>query len=276
VIGLSPSSSYYRPVSRAKRPTDAEIRSRLESLAVKFPGYGYRRMTAQLHAEGVRINHKRVLRIMREAGLLCKRKRRTVRTTDSAHELAVYPNLYRGVAPTGPNRVWVADITYVGLADGTWTYLAAILDAWSRKVVGWELGERLTGDLTIGALDRALAGRQPRAGCIHHSDRGVQYAAGAYTERLTETGFCISMSRAGNPYDNAKAESFFKTLKVEEVYLNEYWSVRDVRRGIGRFIDEVYNTERLHSALGYASPEQFERAFTHAHKAELSPSNSPA
>ena len=277
MMGLAPSSSYYRPTSKVRRPTDGEVRARLESLALKFSGYGYRRMTAQLRAEGLRINQKRVLRIMREAKLLCKRKRRTVRTTDSEHRLPVYPNLYQGVAPTGPNRAWVADLTYIGLAGGGWTYLAVVLDAWSRRVVGWELSERLTGGLTLGALERALAERRPEAGCIHHSDRGVQYAAREYVRRLDEAEFRISMSRTGNPYDNARAESFFKTLKIEEVYLNEYRSPGDARRSIGRFINKVYNTERLHSALGYTSPEQFERAFNnHTQRAELSPSNCPA
>ena len=259
-----------------RRPGDAEVRRRLESLALKFPRYGYRRMTAQLREEGLRINHKRVLRIMREAGLTCRRKRRTARTTDSRHALPVYPNLYRGCAPTAPNRTWVADITYVGLAGGEWTYLAAILDTCSRRVVGWELSPRLTGALTLGALDRALEARRPDPGCIHHSDRGVQYAARSYTDRLREAGLRISMSRPGNPYDNAHAESFFKTLKVEEVYLREYRSIGEARAQIGRFIDEVYNTKRLHSALGYTSPEQFEQALTHAHTADLSPANCPA
>jgi len=275
-MGLSPSSSYYRPRSAARGPSDAEIRRRLESLALKFPRYGYRRMTAQLRADGLRINHKRVLRIMREAGLTCRRKRRTSRTTDSRHGLPVYPNLYRGCDPTSPQRTWVADITYVGLAGGGWTYLAAILDACSRRVVGWKLSDRLTGGLALGALDRALEARQPEPGCIHHSDRGVQYAARGYTERLRQAGLQISMSRPGNPYDNAHAESFFKTLKVEEVYLREYRSIGEARAQIGKFIEDVYNTERLHSALGYTSPVQFERALTHAHTADLSPSNCPA
>ncbi len=242
---------------------------------MKYPRYGYRRMTVQLQAEGVQINGKRVLRIMREADLLCTQKRRAVGTTDSRHGLAVYPNLYRGQAPTVPNRVWVADITYVGLAGGGWTYLAAILDVCSRRVVGWELSHRLTGELTLAALDRALEARRPEPGCIHHSDRGVQYAAREYTERLAANGLRISMSRPGNPYDNAHAESFFKTLKVEEVYLKEYGSAEEARTEIGRFIENVYNTQRLHSALGYTSPSQFEQALTHTHTADPSPSNCP-
>lgn len=274
-MGLSPSSSYYRRRSSARCPGDAEIRKRLEALALKFPRYGYRRMTAQLRAEGLRINHKRVLRLMREAGLTCRRRRRTARTTDSRHSLTVYPNLYRGTAPTVPNRTWVADITYVGIAGGGWTYLATILDACSRRVVGWELADRLTGELTLGALDRALERRRPEPGCIHHSDRGVQYAAREYTERLRGAGFRISMSRPGNPYENAHAESFFKTLKVEEVYLREYRSIAEARSRIGTFIDEVYNAQRLHSALGYTSPEKFERALIHPHRTGLSPSKCP-
>jgi putative transposase len=276
VIGLSPSSAYYRPAETVKRPTDAEIRARLEALALVFTGYGYRRMTAQLHKEGMRVNRKRVLRIMREAGLLCRRKRRTTRTTDSGHSLPVFPNLYRGVVPRGPNRVWVADITYVGLAGGGWTYLAAVLDAWSRKVVGWEVSNRLDATLAIAALSRALDERRPDTGCIHHSDRGVQYAARDYVAHLEDRGFRISMSRTGNPYDNARAESFFKTLKIEEVYLREYVSIADVRRRIGKFIGEVYNRQRLHSALGYSSPEEFERAFIQSNRTELSPSFCPA
>lgn len=276
MIGLSSSSSYYRPAQTVRRPTDDEIRARLEALALGFTGYGYRRMTARLRRDGLVVNAKRVLRIMRAAGLLCRRKRRTTRTTDSGHSLPVYPNLYRGVVPTGPDRVWVADITYVGLAGGGWTYLAAVLDAWSRRVVGWEVSDRLDADLTLAAFDRALDVRRPPAGCIHHSDRGVQYAARDYVRRLDGHGFRISMSRTGNPYDNARAESFFKTLKVEEVYLREYVSIGDVRRRIGRFIEEVYNRERLHSALGYTSPEEFERAFIQSNRADLSPAFCPA
>lgn len=240
---------------------DADIRGRLEELALEFPRYGYRRMTAQLHQEGFRVNHKRVLRIMRQSQLLCKPKRRHVRTTESKHGLPVYPNLYRNKVPSGPNLVWVADVTYIRLPT-EFVFLAVLVDAWSRKVTGWALSRRLDAQLTCAALKAAITSRRPAAGCIHHSDQGVEYACRAYVSILNEHGFQISMSRRGNPYDNAQAESFLKTLKVEEVYLWDYRTFQAARERIEGFIEDVYNRKRLHSALGYRSPEQFEATIT--------------
>jgi len=253
-----PRSTYYYKsrVDEAKRKQDADICERLEELALRFPRYGYRRMTAQLKREDFRVNHKRVLRLMREADLLCRTKRLFVRSTDSDHPYPVYPNVYGDTIITGVDQVWVADITYIRLLNG-FVYLAVILDAYSRRVVGWALSRHIDATLTCAALRAAIAARNPYAGCIHHSDRGVQYAADDYIEILEEYGFTISMSRKGNPYDNAQAESFMKTLKVEEVYVSEYRTFADVKERIGEFIELIYNQERLHSAIGYVSPVEF-------------------
>lgn len=258
-MGLSHSTYYYRPRTPAagKQKADADVRDRIEQIALKFPRYGYRRMTAQLRREGLSANHKRVLRLMRESDLLVKCRRKRVFTTDSGHGLRVYPNLYRDVRPSAVNQVWVADITYIRLLL-EFVYLAVILDAFSRRVVGWALSRSLDASLTLGALQAALAHRKPPAGCIHHSDRGVQYACDDYVKRLAQAGMQISMGRRGNPYDNAQVESFFKTLKCEEVNLTEYRNFEQAIAGIGGFIERVYNTERLHSALGYVSPVEFE------------------
>src|SRR5258708_28757821 len=214
-------------------------------------------MTAQLGRLGVVVNHKRVLRIMREDNLLCLRKRHFVATTDSVHGLPVYPNLARGLHVDAINRLWVADITYIRLR-GEFIYLAVILDAYSRRVIGWELSRRIDTALTVGALKMALCARQVKSGLIHHSDTGVQYASIEYTTRLKEAGITISMSRRSNPYDNAQAESFMKTLKYEEVYLSDYANLTEARRSIAHFLDQVYNRERLHSRLKYVPPEEFE------------------
>jgi len=257
-MGLARSTYYYQPRSRqAKAAEDQRIVLRLEALAVTYPRYGYRRMTAQLRREGLMVNHKRVLRLMQEHCLIVKPRRRYQATTDSAHGLAVYPNLYSGKVFRGIDQAWVADITYVRLGQG-FIYLAVILDACSRLAVGWSLSRFIDAELTCTALRRALDLRDPGAGCIHHSDRGKQYAARDYTAILRERGFEISMSAKGNPYDNAQAESFMKTLKVEEVYLAEYLNATDAASRISEFIGEVYNKQRLHSALGYVPPAEFE------------------
>jgi putative transposase len=235
------------------------LRDAIERIALEFPGYGYRRVTAALRRDGWAVNHKRVLRVMRVESLLCQIKRRFVATTDARHGLATYPNLLAGLMLTGIDQAWVADITYVRLPT-TFVYLAAILDAYSRRCVGWELSRCIDTRLTLAALERALALRQPASGLVHHSDRGVQYASAAYVERLQACGARVSMSATGNPYDNAKAESFFKTLKREEVYLGEYRTYAEAEANIGRFIDDVYNTKRLHSSLGYRPPIEFEAA----------------
>ncbi len=258
-MGIPRSTYYYKSrMDQAKYREDMDIKDRLEELALRFPRYGYRRMTAQLNKEGFGVNHKRVLRLMHESDLLCRTKHRFVRTTDSDHPYPVYPNVYQEVTITGVDQVWVADITYIRLLHD-FVYLAVILDAYSRRVIGWALSRHIDTVLTCSALEAAIAQRNPSIGCIHHSDRGVQYAADNYIEILKEHGFTISMSRKGNPYDNAQAESFMKTLKVEEVYVSEYRTFREVKQRIGEFIELIYNRQRLHSALGYLSPVEFEQ-----------------
>jgi len=236
---------------------EMELRDRLQRLALEHPSYGYRRLTYLLRQQGFCVNRKRVLRLMRIDNLLVLRKRRFVLTTDSHHPFAIYPNLVPRLVVAGLDQLWVSDITYIRLRE-TFLYLAVVLDAFSRKVVGWELAETLEASLAVKALEKALTERKPAAGLVHHSDRGVQYASHEYVALLEKQGALISMSRKGNPYDNAKAESFMKTLKCEEVYLQEYRDAEHARASIGNFIEQVYNARRLHSALGYLSPEQFE------------------
>ena len=251
-------AGYYRFTNRCdQREKDMEIRDAIQKVAIEMPMYGYRRITAELQRSGWTVNHKRVLRITREDNLLCHRRRSFVRTTDSNHLLPVYPNLARDMTPSGVNQLWVSDITYIRLLY-EFVYLAVILDAFSRKVIGWALGRTLEAELAIEALWKAIRSGRIELGLVHHSDRGVQYASRAYTDLLVEHGIQISMSRRGNPYDNAKAESFMKTLKHEEVYRSEYVDMADARRQIGTFIESVYNRKRLHSALGYRSPVEFE------------------
>jgi transposase InsO family protein len=240
------------------RQADVALRDLIQQIALENRYYGYRRVTAELDHRGVAANHKRVLRLMRADNLLAVRKRRFVFTTDSQHGYAVYPNLAGRLKLTSVNQLWVADITYVRLRE-TFLYVAIVMDAYSRRVVGWELAEDLRAELALGALDRALADRPIVPGIVHHSDRGVQYCCHAYVEKLQAHGFAISMSRTGNPYDNAKAESFMKTLKTEEVYLRQYRDQEEARASIQSFIEEVYNRKRLHSALGYLAPDVFEQ-----------------
>ena len=254
-----PRSTYYARKQREseRAQADADLRDRLEELALDFPRYGYRRMTAQLRREEWTVNRKRVLRVMRESDLLCRIKHRFVRTTDSKHHFPIYPNLLRDFRPTAINQVWVADITYIRILTG-FAYLAAILDAYSRKVVGWALSRTLTAEMTCAALTAAYAARRPPKGLILHSDRGVQYACGDYVALAEGYGMRISMSRKGNPYDNPIAESFFKTLKTEEVYLMDVGTFGELSSRLPDFIDVVYNTKRLHSSLGYLPPVEFE------------------
>ena len=252
-------AGFYRHYTEHEpRAADVAVRDLIQRIVLESRGYGYRRVTAELARRGVVVNHKRVLRLMRLDNLLAVRKQRYVFTTDSRHTYAVYPNLAASLKLTGINQLWVADITYVRLRE-TFLYLAIVLDAYSRRVIGWELGEDLTADLALRALDRALADRALAPGIMHHSDRGVQYCCLAYVEKLQAHEFGISMSRTGNPYDNAKAESFMKTLKSEEVYLRQYRDQDDARASIQQFIEEVYNRKRLHSSLGYLPPEDFEQ-----------------
>lgn len=255
---VSRAGFYRRYEEHEPRQADVELRDLIQRIAVENRLYGYRRVTAELDHLGVPVNHKRVLRLMRADNLLAVRKQRYVLTTDSRHGYAVYSNLAARLTLTGINQLWVADITYVRLRE-IFLYLAILMDAYSRRVVGWELGEDLRAELALRALDRALADRHIEPGIAHHSDQGVQYCCQAYVEKLQANGFVISMSRAGNPYDNAKAESFMKTLKSEEVYLRQYRDQEEAHASIQRFIEEVYNRKRLHSSLGYLSPEAFEQ-----------------
>ena len=259
-LGQVSRSGFYR--GRRKKPAadrDLQLRDALQRIALEFPSYGWPRMTPELKRRGWAVNHKRVYRMMREDNLLCLRRRKFVRTTDSAHPFPVYPNLARAMAVTGLDQLWVADITYIRLR-AEFVYLAVILDACSRRVMGWALGRSLEDDLALEALRQALQQRRPAPGLVHHSDRGVQYASRQYTALLEAHNITISMSRKGNPYDNAIAESFMKTLKYEQVYREDYEDLREARASIQRFLEQVYNEKRLHSALGYLPPAEFERA----------------
>jgi putative transposase len=254
-------AGFYRYLQQST-PVQADLllRARLQELAVEYRRLrGYRLLTRKLRREGHVVNHKRVLRLMREDNLLCLRRTKYVFTTDSRHDLPVYPNLARRVALTALNQLWVADITYIRLCN-EFVYLAVVLDAYSRRVIGWELGRSLQVELAIGALQMALKGRNWKAGeLIHHSDQGVQYASLEYTQILKQGEILISMSRRGNPYDNARAERFMRTLKEEEVYGRDYQDLEDARSRIGEFLEQAYNRQRLHSALRYLPPEEFER-----------------
>ena len=239
----------------APQRTEADLRDKIQTIALENRFYGYRRVCRDLwRIHGLKVNHKHVLRLMREDNLLCLRQKPFVpTTTNSRHEFPIVPNLTRGLVPTGLDQIWVADITYVRLA-AQFVYLAVVLDAFSRRVIGWALADHLEASLAIEALDMALSARNPEPGLIHHSDRGVQYACADYAERLAARGVLISMSRAGNPYDNAKAERFMRTLKEEEVNGKTYASIDEARTDIGAFLENVYNPGRLHSALGYKPP----------------------
>lgn len=256
-MNLPRSTFYYRATSSGAGPTDAEMTVLIEDIQDEFPRYGYRRVTHELRRRGLIVNHKKVARIMQLAGLGVKPRRRHMHTTDSRHDQPIHPNLYRNRIPDRADQVWVADFTYIRVAQG-FCYLAVILDACSRKVVGYALSQRLDTPLALAALQSAVASRKPPAGCIHHTDRGCQYASQLYRDALNAAGLRGSMSSVGNPYHNAQAESFMKTLKVEEVYSAGYETFADVASRLPVFIEQVYNTRRLHSALGYRPPEEFE------------------
>lgn len=252
-----PRSTYYDvPVAVSDDPVTAEI----QAICGSCRNYGYRRVTAELRNRDFVVNSKKVRRIMRANGLSPRKKRRYIATTDSDHDSPIYPNIAKGLKINGQDQLWVGDITFVAIATG-FVYLAVILDAWSRKVVGYALGRNIDTRLTLAALNAAITARNPLPGCVFHTDRGCQYAAARHRHVLEQRGFIGSMSRKGNPYDNAKAESFMKTLKVEAVYVAEYDTFEDVAADLPAFIENVYNQTRLHSALGYMSPNKFEEKY---------------
>ncbi|BAC90616.1 gll2675 [Gloeobacter violaceus PCC 7421] len=272
LVGLPRSSFYRQSVFKVleDQECETELRHQMQLICLEMPGYSYRRITAELHRRGWPVNHKRVLRLMRQDNLLCLRRKAFVRTTDSEHGFRVYPNLATNLMPSGLNQLWISDITYIRLQE-EFVYLAIILDRYSRRVIGWSLSRHIDMELSLSALRMALSNREVLPGLIHHSDRGVQYASKAYIELLEEHKIAISMSRRGNPYDNAFAESFMKTLKYEEVLLNEYGDYREAQGNIARFIEEVYNRKRLHSSIGYLPPVEFEARVEH----EISPASHP-
>jgi putative transposase len=248
---------------------ESRLRDAIQRAALESRQYGYRRVTGALRAQGWVVNHKRVARLMREDGLLAIRKRRFVpQTTDGGHELEIAVNVARRLTPTAINQLWVADITYVRLGRVD-VFLAVVMDAFSRRIVGWNLAPKLTTELALTALRNAIETRQPAPGLIHHSDRGVQYASAAYIDTLLQHGMIPSMSRPGNPYDNAKCERFMKTLKQEEIRCFEYRDIEDLRANLSVFFDRYYNATRLHSALGYRSPDEFERWAAQSAKANI-------
>ena len=252
-MGIARSTFYDRP----ERPVDdTAIVEAMFTICDDFEFYGYRRVGAALRQQGIIVNHKKIRSLMRQHDLQPRIGRRFIATTDRDHDGPIFPNLAAGLAPTGPDQLWVADITYVSMPGG-FVYVA-VLDAWSRRVVGYAISRSIDARLTVAALRSALEQRQPAAGCIHHSDRGSQYAAEIYRQLLRDHGVAGSMGRRGNPYDNAKAESFMKTLKVEAVYPMAFESFQDVAEYLPEFIEHVYNDRRLHSALGYLSPHQYE------------------
>ena len=258
-LGISRPSFYRYWQQSGPAEADTAVRERLQRLALDHPHCGYRRLTAYLRREGEVVNGKRVLRLMREDNLLCLRRKQHVFTTDSGHDRPVYPNLARALRLSDMNQLWVADITYIRLRE-EFAYLAVVLDAYSRRVIGWALQPDMGTGLVLGALQQALRDRPVPPGLVHHSDRGVQYCSGAYVSLLHQYGIDISMSRRGCPSDNAKAESFMKTLKTEQVEGQVYATIAEARIDIAGFLDCTYNRERLHSALHYQSPLQFERS----------------
>jgi putative transposase len=258
-LGRVSRSGFYRFQTAKPSPDrDMDLRDAIQRIALEWPSYGRPRITQELRRRGWRVNAKRVYRLMREDNLLCVRKRKFVVTTDSNHGRKVYPNLARDMILTGTDQLWRADITYIRLRD-EFVFLAVILDAYSRRVIGWALDRTLEDELPLAALRMALSRRNVQPGLVHHSDRGSQYASNAYTNLLKAHQIVISMSRKANPWDNAECESFMKTLKYEEVLRNEYRDLAEALASIPRFLEKIYNQKRLHSALGYLPPAEFER-----------------
>jgi len=258
LAGVSRAGYYRRWAERCPKEEEQEVRSAIQQIAVAHDRrYGYRRIVAELRRRGMRVNHKRVVQIMREDNLLAIRQRRFLLTTDSKHEFEVYLNLAKRMKLTGVNQLWVADLTYIRLKQ-EFVYFAVILDAWSRRVVGWALDRTLTARLAVMALEQAIQARQPQPGLVHHSDRGVQYASQDYVTLLQTHQLTPSMSRPAHPYDNAFCESFMKTLKQEEVNGSGYRNLSQAKRAIGTFVETIYNGQRLHSALAYHSPDEYE------------------
>ena len=256
-LGRVSRSGFYRFDEGAKPDRDMDLRDAIQRIALEWPSYGRPRITAELRRRGWTVNGKRVHRLLREDNLLCVRKRKFVVTTDSNHGRKVYPNLARDLVLTGVDQLWRADITYIRLRD-EFVFLAVILDAFSRRVIGWALDRNMEDELTLTALRMALSRRSIQPGLVHHSDRGSQYASKDYTDLLKANQIDISMSRKGNPWDNAACESFMKTLKYEEVLRNEYRDLAEALASIPEFLEKVYNQKRLHSALGYLPPVEFE------------------
>ena len=259
-LGQVSRASFYRfeESTHPGHDADMDLRDAIQRIALEWPSYGRPRITAELRRHGWKVNPKRVYRILREDNLLCIRKRKFMVTTDSNHGRKIYPNLARTMVLTGMDQLWVADITYIRLRE-EFVFLAVILDAYSRRVIGWALDRTLEDSLTLAALRMALARRIVQSGLVHHSDRGSQYASGGYTDLLKENRIGVSMSRKGNPWDNAACESFMKTLKYEEVFRSEYRDLQEALLSIREFLEKIYNQKRLHSALGYLPPAEFER-----------------
>jgi transposase InsO family protein len=252
-------AGYYRQLQeKAPQEEAMAVRAAVQQIVLEHRRrYGYRRVTAELRRRGMAVNHKRVVRLMREDQLLAGRRRPWVATTEAGHELPVYVNLARRMQMNAPDQLWVADITYIRLRE-EFVYLAVVVDGFSRRAVGWALERSLQTRLTVAALEMAIAQRRPAPGLVHHSDRGIQYAAAEYAGLLAQQQMTASMSRPAYPYDNAQCESFIKTLKQEEIYCHAYRDLEDLRRHVRKFIEEYYNCRRLHSALGYRSPAEFE------------------
>jgi putative transposase len=264
-MGLAKSTYYYRlknePKAKLREESDALVKDLIDNVHIDFPIYGYRKLHRELMRRGIVINEKKIRRIQRKFGLFATQVRKWIKTTDSKHKLKKYPKLLTPALPiTNVNEVWVSDITYVRILTG-FIFVAIILDLFSRKVVGWAISRRINAELAVNALNMAIQNRKPGPGCIHHSDQGVQYCSKEYIEILEEWKFQISMSRKGNPYDNAWAESFMKILKYEEIYLSEYETYEDVVNRLPHFIEEIYNRKRIHSSIGYLTPEEFEVRF---------------